>query len=248
VGFSLIELGIVLAVMSVIAGTLLPDLMQTTRNQLARQAVESVQAAQDASVQYYHTSVKDTEREDAVDPSRAVWPCEDDANTCECGDRGEPEEHGGGGGGHGGGGHGGGGHGGGGGREAGGGGHVDTPGEVLREVGMLDDNELYNAWGEPLDMFLVEADGDDIDDDMRKTLCSLVVATEVPADVYEIVQTYLPGGVCNDEDICGELQTDEPDFVRCCSVVKKPGIEAALQRSMLEEFPTPTKLFPPPAP
>jgi type II secretory pathway pseudopilin PulG len=79
-GFTIIELGVVLAVMTVIASVALPDFIEMARNQLAKNAAAQVIQIQDGARTYFHQSVLTGGVPDA--PSNAKWPGEGVANSC----------------------------------------------------------------------------------------------------------------------------------------------------------------------
>ncbi len=212
-GFTIIELGIVLAIMSVIATVVVPNFIELTKNDLARQAADQVQVVQDAARSFYLASIRDPAR-NINDPTMAIWPGESYPNEC-------PEIG------------------------------VD-PMAVLFDYDMLKPNQaapraLVNQWGRPIEARLRQARSPAPDSQFAggsipaRTLCTMVVSTEVPLvtgtndpqALGNIVRTYLPGARCNAPGVCGP--TAALGFVRCCSLIPKPGLSVSMMRSMVEE-------------
>ncbi len=75
-GYSLIELAVVLAVVSVLMAMVAPDFIEMTRNRLAEKATKDVVALQDAAKWYYHQS-------STSNPALARWPGQNVASTCQ---------------------------------------------------------------------------------------------------------------------------------------------------------------------
>ncbi len=229
-GFTLVELGVVLAVMAVVASTVLPDFIESLKNELAVQAADQVMDLHAAARTYYHNSVKDIENPafiGAIDPSIAIWPSEEGANTCNIGER-ELRKgvHG---------------------KGAKGDKGKWEPDTVLVDLGLIDLSQTVNPWGKPIAMRLMPSGSALIDEDMRKVLCTMVVATELPIEMANILRARLPGAHCNDAALCGDKESAEAEFVRCCSAMTKPGLEVALERSMVEKYdPVDVKIFMPP--
>ncbi|OGQ80139.1 MAG: hypothetical protein A2289_12980 [Deltaproteobacteria bacterium RIFOXYA12_FULL_58_15] len=81
-GFTLIELGVVIAVLSILAGVVLPDFIELARNEKAKQAALHVAELQDKAKLYYHQTVQ---ADDDIDPWNARWPGEIQPQTCPAG-------------------------------------------------------------------------------------------------------------------------------------------------------------------
>ena len=70
-GFTIIELGIVLAAMSVLAVVVVPDFIEIARDQLAQQAADHISNIVGFAQKYYHAEAISNS-----DPSMARWPGE----------------------------------------------------------------------------------------------------------------------------------------------------------------------------
>jgi prepilin-type N-terminal cleavage/methylation domain-containing protein len=219
-GFTIIELSVVLAIMSVIATVVVPDFIALTKNELARQAADQILQAQDAARSFYHTSVQDPDRA-ISDPAYAVWPGEEIPHTCRI----NPDRVG----------------------------TSRTPLQALKNQNLLDDNQTTNRWGNKLVMFMRTPPACPtcvLDAAAAPAFCTMVVGTDIPRGtgpvgegLDNVIQTYVPGTVCG-SNICngGDPPMPAAGNIRCCAIVPKPGTEAAMQRSMVEEevlMPTP---------
>ena len=81
-GFTLLELGVVLAVAAILGAAVLPDVIESARGRMAEKAANGVTMIQDAAKWFF------VESSPAADPGSARWPGERDAadgaapNTC----------------------------------------------------------------------------------------------------------------------------------------------------------------------
>lgn len=76
-GFTLVELAIVLAVISVVAAYVTPDFIELAKTKLADRAAEDMMEIQDAARWFYHDSPGP-----GMDPQNMRWPGETGPNTC----------------------------------------------------------------------------------------------------------------------------------------------------------------------
>jgi type II secretory pathway pseudopilin PulG len=107
-----------------------------------------------------------------------------------------------------------------------------------------------NPWGEPL---LLSLDGPtqfpaDIGDRTKPTYmvggvnveanCWFTVTTSIPADMTSVFKRFLPNAVCNDTrpDACSAdpMYAVPPEFVRCCTSIPRPGWEPSLRAHFVD--------------
>jgi type II secretory pathway pseudopilin PulG len=79
-GYTLVELGIVLAVLTIIAGIMLPDFVEMARNQLAKDAAVQTSLLQDQARAYFHNTL--LAGGIYLPPEEARWPGETAFNQC----------------------------------------------------------------------------------------------------------------------------------------------------------------------
>jgi len=217
-GFTLIELGIVIAITAVIAAVVVPDFIEMARNQLAKKAaVQVADLLEGARWSFHRTAVT------ADDPSAALWPGESTVGQCPggvdpldfLGPEGQAlnpwgkEFHG---------------------RLRQGAAHGGPPADAR-------ENYALNGPGP-------DGNGPDIINPGARN-CALMITTEVPARVATVFQTYLPGAGCGGGCPGGGAS---PGFVICCSQIPKPGIAASLSNAIWELGPPAAPPPPPPPP
>jgi len=78
-GFTLIELGVVLAVISIMAAAVMVDVVEIFKNRAAQNNAEELYVLQQAAKDFFHGTIKDG---DIVDPLNARWPGEGGPQTC----------------------------------------------------------------------------------------------------------------------------------------------------------------------
>jgi prepilin-type N-terminal cleavage/methylation domain-containing protein len=79
-GFTLIELGVVLAVISIMAAAVMVDVVEIFKNRAAQNNAEELYVIQQAAKDFFHATIKGDD--DKIDPLNAHWPGEGGAQTC----------------------------------------------------------------------------------------------------------------------------------------------------------------------
>jgi prepilin-type N-terminal cleavage/methylation domain-containing protein len=81
-GFTLLELGIVIAVLAIVSSFFVPDFMEAARTTMAAKAADEVVQIQDAARWYFSETVRYTGVGAPQDPRTARWPGQAVAGTC----------------------------------------------------------------------------------------------------------------------------------------------------------------------
>ena len=80
-GFTLIELGIVIAVTSILAAVIVPDFIEMARNRAGKESARQVEELEEAAKSFYHEMAVAA----GNDPMAAAWPGESPPHSCDGG-------------------------------------------------------------------------------------------------------------------------------------------------------------------
>lgn len=216
VGFTLVELAIVLAVVSILAAVVVPDFIEVARNDLAEQSAREVGLILDTAKWYYSNSATWNDQGD-FRPGAMRWPGdrvyppdynENGANAAEDCLRGL-------------------------GTALGAGNLPDgTTVRINCDIAYLPASALVNPWDQPYEINLVPQ------------MQGINVATNVPRSVAGVLRSFVPGGECEAgfnggtaPQYCFPLTPRPAGYATCCSTIPRPGREASFEEMVTEVTP-----------